>query len=120
MIYQLSWWRFIFRLNAIKDENGIWREFPTGNKVDFHHFPDFDPSYGKPGDTLTWHPPHHLRVSDSKKHYPPLYYYPKDDVCQRCPDFDKFDQECNNAGDCWRGFCVCDNGFSGFKCQDAR
>ena len=92
----------------------------TGNPVDFHHFPNFDPSYGKPGDTLTWFPPSQLRVSDPDKQYPPLYYSPKENVCQHCPDFEHFDNECNNAGDCWRGFCACDNGFTGFKCQDAR
>ena len=58
--------------------------------MDFHHFPNFDPSYGKPGDTLTWFPPSQLRVSDPDKQYPPLYYSPKENVCQHCPDFEHF------------------------------
>ena len=41
-----------YRVNAIKAQDGVWREYPTGKEVDFHHFPHFDPQDGKPGDTL--------------------------------------------------------------------
>ena len=72
-----------YRVNAIKDSQGVWREFPTGAKVEFHHFPDFDPDYGKPGDTLVWYPTNHLHLAEKDKFYPPLYYMPKKDICQR-------------------------------------
>lgn len=109
-----------FRVNAIKAKDGVWREYPSGRPVDFHHFPRFDPQSGEPGDTLTWYPSDHLRIADKNAKYTPLFYQPKSDVCQRCPDFEHGDYECSNAGDCWRGFCACDEGYSGFKCQDGR
>ena len=40
-------------------------------------------------------------------------------VCRECADAE-LDNECNDAGDCWRGKCICDPYFSGFKCQIAR
>lgn len=43
-----------FRVNAIKNHKGEWKEFGSGNWVPLHHFPDFDPSHGKSGDTLVW------------------------------------------------------------------
>ena len=45
---------------------------------------------------------------------------PKQDVCQTCPDFVPFGNECSDAGDCWRGFCACDTGYTGYKCQESR
>ena len=26
-----------------------------------------------------------------------------------------FGNYCSDAGDCWRGFCVCDTGYTGYK-----
>ena len=43
-----------FRVNAIKDNQGVWREYPSGNRVLFHHFPEFDQKHGGHGDTLVW------------------------------------------------------------------
>lgn len=109
-----------FRVNAIKSQDGTWREFPSGLPVDFHHFPRFDPQSGEPGDTLSWYPTNHLNIADKNEKHPALFYQPKSGVCQNCPDFEKAGYECSNAGDCWRGFCACDDGYSGFKCQDGR
>lgn len=109
-----------YRVNAIKDHHGVWREWPTGTPIDFHHFPQFDPQDGQPGDTLVWYPTDHLRIASKNKKYPALYYMPKNEVCQRCPGFAPFEQECSDAGDCWRGFCACDDGYTGFKCQNSR
>ena len=53
--------------------------------MDFHHFPQFDPDDGNPGDTLIWYPTKHLRIADKDSYHPPLYYMPKQDVCQTCP-----------------------------------
>ena len=39
------------------------------------------------------------------------------EVAKRCADFEWNDNECNDAGDCWRGQCICDTSFSGYKCQ---
>ena len=35
-----------------------------GQKIDFHHFPEFDPEEGESGDTLIWYPTDHLRIAD--------------------------------------------------------
>ena len=59
-------------------------------------------------------------ISDKDAYYSPLYYMPKQDVCQTCPDFVPFGNECSDAGDCWRGFCACDTGYTGYKCQESR
>ena len=37
------------------------------------------------------------------------------DTDYRCPGYPF--NECNNAGDCVNGMCVCDNGFSGDNCE---
>jgi hypothetical protein len=39
---------------------------------------------------------------------------------KHCADFEWNDNECSDAGDCWRGKCICDEKFGGFKCQLAR
>ncbi len=38
---------------VVSDNDGIWREWPSGKKAKFHnYFPHFDPEWGRPGDTL--------------------------------------------------------------------
>ena len=59
-------------------------------------------------------------ITEKDAYYSPLYYMPKQDVCQTCPDFVPFGNECSDAGDCWRGFCACDTGYTGYKCQESR
>jgi hypothetical protein len=34
-----------FRVNAFKDFDGVWKEFPTGRVIDFSNFPDFVPAW---------------------------------------------------------------------------
>jgi hypothetical protein len=41
----------------------IFHNIP-GQKIDFHHFPEFDPEDGESGDTLIWYPTDHLRIAD--------------------------------------------------------
>ncbi len=44
-----------FRINAFKDYDGLWKEFPSGKVIEFwHYFPDFVPAWGHHGDTLIW------------------------------------------------------------------
>ena len=44
-----------FRINAFKDYDGLWKEYPSGRLVEFwKYFPDFDPAWGHHGDTLIW------------------------------------------------------------------
>ena len=43
-----------FRVNAIKDNKGVWREFNSNHRILFHQFPEFDPNHGSSGDTLVW------------------------------------------------------------------
>jgi hypothetical protein len=43
-----------FRINAFKDFDGLWKEFPSGRVIDFSMFPDFNPAWGRHGDTLIW------------------------------------------------------------------
>ena len=50
----------------IKDKNLIMISISAlqiGQKVDFHHFPQFDPEDGNPGDTLIWYPTKHLKIA---------------------------------------------------------
>ena len=30
-----------YRVNGMKDEQGLWREYPSGRRISFHHFPEF-------------------------------------------------------------------------------
>jgi hypothetical protein len=44
-----------FRINAFKDLDGLWKEFPSGRLINFSkYYPDFVPSWGHHGDTLIW------------------------------------------------------------------
>lgn len=44
----------MFRVNARKGQDGVWREFLSGVEVQFHHYPGFEPRSGKAGDTIVW------------------------------------------------------------------
>ena len=44
----------MFRVNARKDDEGIWREYLSGKSVPFHHYPGFNQKSGNIGDTLIW------------------------------------------------------------------
>ena len=64
-----------FRVNAVKDHVGHWREFPNGGLVNFHHFPDFDPDKGDQGDTLIWDAfSNELKIKDKVEKYPAMCY----------------------------------------------
>ena len=53
----------------------VWREYPDGKIIYFHHFPDFHPEDGKPGDTLVWHPEkNYLKVVRPKEDFKALCY----------------------------------------------
>ena len=43
-----------FRVNAVKDNEGVWREYNSNRRILFHQFPEFDPNHGSSGDTLVW------------------------------------------------------------------
>lgn len=43
-----------YHVNAIKDESGMWREYPGGHLVEFSHYPFFDTTSGHKGDSLAW------------------------------------------------------------------
>jgi len=59
-----------FRVNAIKNTRGEWREYGSGNWVPLHHFPDFDPTNGHDGDTLIWDAfVNRIFVADDKEMY---------------------------------------------------
>ena len=64
-----------FRINAIKDDMGIWREHPSGKRVSFSHYPEFNPLHGGEGDTLVWDAfLNRLFVQDEHDHYHALCY----------------------------------------------
>jgi hypothetical protein len=44
----------MYRVNAMKAPDGRWREYPDGNEVLFHHYPEFDKVRGDVGDTIVW------------------------------------------------------------------
>lgn len=107
----------LYRVNGRKDDDNVWREHPSGREIEFHHHPGFRPEAGHKGSTLVWDSKtDRLLIVEDHEQYPPLCHRAKQNVCQRCPDFD-WDSECSNSGDCLHGTCKCDQGFSGFKCQ---
>ena len=64
-----------FRVNAIKDDMGVWREHPSGKRVSFSHYPEFNPLHGGEGDTLVWDAfLNRLFVQDEHDHYNALCY----------------------------------------------
>jgi hypothetical protein len=69
-----------YHVNAVKAKDGLWREYPGGRIVNFHHFPHFDALEGREGDTLHWHPEHNqLRISDKHDKFHVICYRPKRD-----------------------------------------
>ena len=52
-IYKLFSKRY-YRINAIKDEFNVWREYGGKKIMSFAHFPEFKHDHGGPGDTLVW------------------------------------------------------------------
>jgi hypothetical protein len=65
----------MYRVNARKDNDGVWREFITGLEVHFHHYPGFRQEAGRPGDTLIWDSrKNHLLIADIHKKYGALCY----------------------------------------------
>jgi hypothetical protein len=64
-----------FRVNAIKDHHGVWREYPSGSPILFHHYPDFKPNHGRSGDTLIWDAhQNRLYIDNDRKEYHALCY----------------------------------------------
>ena len=64
-----------FRVNAIKDDMGVWREHPSGKRVSFSHYPEFNPLHGGEGDTLVWDAfLNRIFVQDEHDHYHALCY----------------------------------------------
>lgn len=107
-----------FHVNGVKTPEGEWREYPSGNLVPLHHFPHFKALEGEPGDTLKWNPEdNELLIDDDDSHHHVLCYRPSiEQECEHCIGYE-FGRECNNAGDCMNGICVCDNAFNGTLCQ---
>lgn len=71
----------LYRVNAFKTASGEWVKHSSGNKVKFHHFPDFKATQGKPGDTLLWDPHHNkLILASRKSQYPTLCF--RESVCR--------------------------------------
>lgn len=69
-----------FHVNAVKSWDGLWREFPNGRLVNFHHFPQFEAFMGKEGDTLIWDSSlNELAISDRNVQYKVICYRPKRD-----------------------------------------
>jgi hypothetical protein len=57
------------------DTNGVWREYPSGSPVPFHHFPDFRAEHGDAGDTLIWDAHlNRLFIDNDHKEYHALCY----------------------------------------------
>jgi len=106
-----------FRVNAIKDNQGVWREYPSGNRVLFHHFPDFDQKHGGHGDTLVWDAfLNRLFIQDEHDHYNALCFRDYQNSCEECDGFEN-GHICSNAGDCINNQCQCDGEFMGYSCQ---
>merc|ERR1712156_507109 len=107
-----------YRVNGMKDEQGLWREYPSGRRISFHHFPEFRPLHGGEGDTLIFDAlENRLYIDDDKDKYHALCYrdYQKD--CEQCAGFET-GHECSDAGDCMSNECHCDEGFTGSACQN--
>lgn len=106
-----------YRINAFKDYDGYWKEFPSGRIIDFSAYRDFVLSWGKQGDTLVWMSRwNSLRVvRQHEHHYKGICYRERIGAtqCQQ-PTL-----ECSDHGDCVSGSCSCDSGYSGSYCQTA-
>ncbi len=65
----------MYRVNAIKSPDGVWREFPCGREALFHHYPEFDSNRGNVGDTLVWDSyQDRLIIQEEFRHYRALCY----------------------------------------------
>jgi carbonic anhydrase len=108
-----------YRVNGMKDEQGLWREYPSGRRVSFSHFPEFHEIHGSEGDTLIFDAlQNRLYIDDGNDKYHALCFrdYQKD--CEQCVGFET-GHECSDAGYCMSNQCSCDMGFSGTACQNA-
>ena len=106
-----------YRVNGIKDEDGFWREYPSGLRISFHHFPNFHELHGGHGDTLIWDAlEDRLFIDDQRDEYHGICYKQYD----TCNCGHELIHECSDAGDCFNNDCKCDKGFEGTECQIAR
>jgi len=106
-----------FRVNAIKDNRGVWREYPTGNRVLFHHFPEFKTHHGGFGDTLVWDAfLNRLFIQSEYEKIEGLCYRYFQNECEHCDGFEH-GHTCSDSGDCYENQCHCDTMFSGHACQ---
>ena len=109
-----------YRVNGMKDDNGVWRQYPSGVRVAFHHFPEFDPLHGGKGDTLIFDAlQNRLYIDDGNDKYHSLCYREMQRECEQCSGFEN-GHECTDAGDCLDNQCKCDEGFTGVSCEHAR
>ena len=107
-----------FRVNAMKDDHGEWREYPSGRRVSFSHFPEFHELHGSAGDTLIWDAlENRLYIDDAEDKYHALCY--REEVEECCSGAEN-GHACSDAGDCLEGVCYCDDMFRGNACEDAR
>ena len=107
-----------YRVNGIKDDEGIWREYPSGIQISFHHFPNFDQLHGGHRDTLIWDAlEDRLFIDDQRDEYHGICYKQYDTSCQCGYELIHL---CSDAGDCVNGECKCDDEFEGTECQIAR
>jgi len=107
-----------FRVNAIKDHSGDWREHGNGKElIHFHHFPAFNPDHGNTGDTLIWDAfKNRLIIADNDEKHIPLCHKEYRKSCDSCVG-QNVRHECADAGDCKDNICYCDVGFTGKGCQ---
>ena len=106
-----------FRVNGIKDSNGAWREYPSGKRIDFSHFPDFNPLHGGSEDTLVWDAfLNRLFIQDEHDHYNALCYRDYQEDCDQCIGFED-GRSCLDSGSCQDNQCTCDEGFTGMGCR---
>lgn len=104
----------------MKDEYGVWREYPSGDRISFSHFPEFNELKGDEGDTLIWDAlQNRLYIDDEHDEYHAICYRQYQRDCEQCQGFEN-GHECSDAGDCLSGTCMCDVGFEGSSCQVAR
>lgn len=107
-----------YRVNGVFDEStGVWREYPSGEEINFKSYPMFDPTRGaEDGATLVWLPYENtFTIVSSNEEYPVLIFQDKYGVFDRCQGYPE--NECSGGGDCIEGECVCDYTFAGDYCE---